>query len=64
MERPNLAKKAKTNTTKAPARKATATKRKPKQDKVPQQAENFEHTIRRVVRERDRYRSDKYGLYL
>ncbi len=64
MERPILAKKPKTTTTKAPARKATGTKSKSKQDRVPQQAENFEHTIRRVVRERDRYRSDKYGLYL
>jgi len=64
MERQTLAKKPKPKTTKAPARKATGTKRKSGQDRVPQQAENFEHTIRRVVRERERHRSDKFGLYL
>ncbi len=45
-------------------KKAAAKPAKGAPDRVPQQAENIEHTIRRVVRDRDRYKSDKYGQYL
>ncbi len=55
----------KTKATKAGGEKKTAAKPgKGTPDRVPQQAEDIEHTIRRVVRNRDRYKSDKYGQYL
>ncbi|WP_347312030.1 hypothetical protein [Defluviimonas sp. SAOS-178_SWC] len=31
--------------------------------KVPEWAENFEHTLRRLVREKDKERDKKAGLY-
>lgn len=36
----------------------------PPTSKVPPEAENFEHTIRRIIQERDRKRHEHDGLYL
>ena len=37
---------------------------KSRPDKVPPEAENFEHTIRRSIRQKHRERSKRFGLYL
>lgn len=63
-ERRNLGKKANSKPAKAAERPVALKTKKTAPDRVPQQAENFEHTIRRVVRQRERYGSEKYGQYL
>ena len=41
----------------------TGTKTQRSEQKVPEWAENMEHTLRRLVREKERQRSKNPGLY-
>lgn len=44
-------------------RKSEKTEGPPPADRVPEGAENMEHTLRRLVREKERQRAKNPGLY-